>query len=200
MKRLKIALAVLIMLLSLVIAEPSLADPNYKENPDYIQVTKTLKNLQKEIQSDVPENIQRQISELKFQKAAIKSGMNWGQCRNKTGRNLAIYGNDSEESSNTEIYFLADGQTTPEEWDCQGVYLPSDVQVSGLDKTGAVAIKIIDGTRLVVKKNPETSEFELNLPSFKVVNSDKSDWLIPNVSQAFIDSRIPNQFTGGDNG
>lgn len=200
MRYLKIALVVVVMLFNLAIAQPSWADPNYQDNPDYIQVTKTLKSLQTKSQDKIPEDVQRQIGELQFQKAAIKSGINWGQCRNETGRNIAIYGSDSEESGRDQIYFLANDQTTPEQWDCQGIYLPSDVQVSGLDKTGAVAIRIMDGTQLVVKKNPETSEFQLNLPSLRVVNPDESDWLIPNVSQAFIDSRIPNQFSGGDNG
>ncbi|MBD2499486.1 hypothetical protein [Anabaena azotica] len=203
MKLLKIALVVLVMLVNLVIAPPSWADPNYQENPDYIEVTKTLKNLLSNAQGTIPEDVQRQISELKFQKDAIKSGLNWGQCRNETGGNLAIYGTGSEESEESEkslIQFLADGQTTPEQWDCQGVYFPGDVKVSGLEKTGAVAIKVMDGTQLLVKKDPDSSELKLNLPSVTIVNPEESNWLIPNISQAFVDSRIPNQFSGGDNG
>jgi hypothetical protein len=204
MKFLKIALVLVVMLANLVIAQPSWADPSYRKSPDYIEVTKTLDKLQKNVGETVPADVQRQIAELEFQKAAIESGTNWGQCRNETGGNLAIYGAGSEESENSgnknQLYFLANGQTTPDQWDCQGIYVPSDVKVSGLDKTNAVAIKILDGTQLLAKKNPDTSEVELNLPSPKVVTSEEKKWFVPNVSQAFVNSRIPNTFTGGDNG
>lgn len=108
-------------------------------------------------------------------------------------------GEDSKSSYDNQLYFLGNGQTTPDEWDCQGIYLPSDFKVAGLDNTGATAVKITDGTQLVVKKNSETSEWEFNIPSAKVVNSDKMNWFIPNVSQAFVDSRIPSTLTSGEN-
>lgn len=73
MKLLKIALVVAVMLVNLVVAQPSWADSNYRKNPDYIQVTKILKNLQKNAQGTIPEDVQRQIGELQFQKAAIES-------------------------------------------------------------------------------------------------------------------------------
>lgn len=204
MKFLKIALVVAVMLVNLVIAQPTLADPSYRDNPDYIAVTKTLKNLKENVKGAIPASLQQQIDELEFQKAAIKSGVVWGQCRNESGGNLGIYGTGSEESEESgnknQIYFLANGQTTPNQWDCQGVYLPSDVKVASLDKTGAAAVKIMDGTQILVKKNPETSELELNLPDANVVKRSEKGWYIPNVSQAFVDSRIPNTFSGGDNG
>jgi hypothetical protein len=204
MKLLKIAFAIAIMFVNLLIAQPSWADrPKFSKNPDYIEVTKTIKELKKSAEGTIPADVQRQIDELEFQKAAIESGITWGQCRNQTGGNLAIYGNAGEESEESEnsnqLYFLANGQTTPDQWDCQGVYLPSDVQVASLDKTGAVAVRIMDGTQLLVKKNPDTSELELNLPNAKIVKPGDQDWFIPNVSQAFVDSRIPNTLTGGDN-
>ncbi|MBD2433981.1 MULTISPECIES: hypothetical protein [Fischerella] len=205
MRLLKVAFAIAVLFVNLLIAQPSWADkPKFSKNPDYIEVTKTIKELKKSAEGTIPANVQRQIDELEFQKAAIESGIAWGQCRNETGGNLAIYGNAGEESEESEnsnqLYFLANGQTTPDQWDCQGVYLPSDVKVAGLDKTGAVAIRIMDGTQLLVKKNPDTSELELNIPNAKVVKPSDQDWFIPNVSQAFVDSRIPNTLTSGDNG
>ncbi|GJD19790.1 hypothetical protein RIVM261_047460 [Rivularia sp. IAM M-261] len=203
MKFLKVAL-VAVMLVNLVIAQPSWADPNYRQNPDYIAVTKTLKELKENVQGAIPDSVQQRIDELEYQKQAIKSGTAWGQCRNESGANLAIYGTGSEESEESgnknQLYFLGNGQTTPDQWDCQGVYLPSNVKVASLDKTGAAAVKIMDGTQILVKKNPKTSELELNLPDAKIVKSDEKGWFIPNVSQAFINSRIPNTFSGGDNG
>jgi hypothetical protein len=204
MKFMKIALVVTIMLVNFVIAQPSWAGLSYRDNPDYIAVTKTLKNLKENAEGAILASIQQQIDELEFQKAAIKSGIVWGQCRNESGGNLGIYGTGTEESEESgnknQIYFLANGQTTPDQWDCQGVYLPNDVKVASLEKTSAVAVKIMDGTQILVKKNPETSELELNLPDAKILKSGEKGWYIPNVSQAFVDSRIPNTFSGGDNG
>lgn len=200
----KVVLAIAVLFVNLLIAQPSWADPNYKENPDYIEVTKAIQELKKNAEGNVSADAQRQIDELEFQKAAIESGTDWGQCRNETGGNLAIYGTGNEESkksgNSNKLYFLANGQTTPEQWDCQGVYLPSESKVVGLDKSSAVAIKILDGTQLLVKKNPETSELELNLPNAKVIKPGDKKWFIPDVSQAFVDTRIPDTFSGGDNG
>ncbi|MBW4628064.1 MAG: hypothetical protein KME49_21770 [Brasilonema octagenarum HA4186-MV1] len=201
MKLLKIALAIAVLFVNLTLAQPSWADrPKFSKNPDYIEVTKTIQELKKSAEGTIPADVQRQIDELEFQKAAIESGTAWGQCRNESGGNLAIYGTGSEESGNSnQLYFLANKQTTPDQWDCQGVYLPADVKVTGLDKTGAVAVKIMDGTQLLVKKNPDTSELELNLPNAKIVKPGETDWFIPNVSQAFLDSRIPNTLTAAEN-
>ncbi|MBD2499487.1 hypothetical protein [Anabaena azotica] len=203
MKFLKVALVVTVILVNWVFAQPSWADkPNFTKNPDYIEVTKTIKKLQENTQGTVSEDVQSQIDELQFQKAAIESGMTWGQCRNQTGKTIAIYGPVPEESNSkydNQLYFLANDQTTPDGWDCQGVYLPKDVKVASLDNTGAVAVKVMDGTQLSVKKNPDTSELELNQPSAKVINPDESKWFIPNVSQAFVDSRIPSTFATGEN-
>lgn len=198
MKFLKIALVVAVMLVNWIFAQPCWADkPKYTKNPDYIEVTKAIDNLHKKAEGKVSEDVKRQIEELQFQKAAIEAGIAWGQCRNETGETIAIYGplpKKFKSEYDNQLYFLANGQSTPDEWDCQGVYIPNDVEVAGLDKTGAVAIKVMDGTQLLVKKNPDTSVWELNVPSVKVVNPDKMNWFIPHVSQAFIDSRIPSKF------
>ncbi|MBW4594644.1 MAG: hypothetical protein KME46_17465 [Brasilonema angustatum HA4187-MV1] len=203
MKLLKIALVIAVMLVNLTLAQPSWADrPKFSKNPDYIEVTKTLDKLQKNAEGAIPEDVQRQIDELQFQKAAIESGVTWGQCRNETGETLAIYGplgEKSKSSYDNQLYFLGNGQTTPDGWDCQGIYLPSDVKVAGLDNTGATSVQITDGTQLLVKKNSETSEWEFNVPSAKIVDSDKMNWFIPNVSQAFVDSRIPSTLTSAEN-
>lgn len=79
MKLLKIALVLAVMLVNLTLAQPSWADrPKFSKNPDYIEVTKTLDKLQKNAEGAIPEDVQRQIDELQFQKAAIESGVTWG--------------------------------------------------------------------------------------------------------------------------
>lgn len=196
---LKVVLVVLLLVINLVIAPPAWADrPKVSKNPDYVQVTKTLNGLLalEETQEITPE-IQQHIDELTLQKAAIESGVTWGQCRNDTGSTIGILGLDaSSESGNDELYFLAEGETTPEGWDCQGVYIPRGVKVAGIESTPAI-FKILDGTRLVARLNSDTGEIEFNVPATKVTQT-ASEQSIPNVSQAFIDSRIPSTLTAGE--
>ena len=192
----KIALVLLIFVVNLAIAQPSLADrPKVSKNPDYIQVTKTLNGLLalQETQDVTPE-LQQQIDELSLQKAAIESGVTWGQCSNETGNTIAIFGPTSSESKtgDNSLYFLANSETTPEGWDCQGIYLPSGINVTGIESTPAV-FKILDGTRLVASRNPDSSAIEFNVPALK--SSQENGATIPNISQAFIESRIPSTLT-----
>ena len=191
----KVVLVLLIFVVNLALAQPSLADrPKVSKNPDYVQVTKTLNGLSalQETQDLTPE-LQQRIDELTLQKAAIESGVTWGQCSNETGNTIGIVGPASEESTtgDNSLYFLANGETTPEGWDCQGIYLPSGINVAGIESTPAV-FKILDGTRLVARINPDTSAIEFNLPALK--SSQDNDLTVPNVSQRFIESRIPSTF------
>ena len=201
MKLVKVLLVLLVVLFNLAIAPPSWADkPKVSKNPDYVEVTKTLNRLlsEKETQGTSPE-LKQQIDELQLQKAAIESGITWGQCRNETGKTIAIYGPASENSkSSADLYFLADGQTTPETWDCNGVYLPTGARIAGSDINQPLAYKIVDGTQLIAKANADTGELEFNVPPAKVFKAGDINWTIPNVSQAFIDSRIPSALVAGE--
>ncbi len=58
--------------------------------------------------------------------------------------------------------------------------------------TGGVALKIVDGTQLVVTTNPETAAVEFNVPTAKVFKPGEVNWFIPNVSQAYINTQVPN--------
>ena len=214
MKLLKALVVVLVILANLVFAQPSLADkPKFLKNPDYIEVTKNLNALvtAKETQSQTEgynaQEVQKRIDELEFQKYALETGINWGQCRNESGNTLAVYGpkpefddDDYEDSYpyDNGLYFLAAGQTTKKKWDCQGVYLPSAattaVSANGQnqDVSGPVAIKVADGTQLVIKTNPDTAAVELSIPPTQVFKAGELNWFIPNVSQEVIDTRVAN--------
>lgn len=200
MKLLKIALVMAVFFVNLMIAQPSWADkPKVSKNADYIEITKTIESLTQEQETNgaTPE-LTRQLDELKLQKAAIASGMTWGQCRNETGSTLAIYGAAPGESKavNDSLYFLADGQTTPDGWDCNGIYLPSGINAAGIDSANPSVFKIMDGTRLIAKLNADTGEIEFNIPPVEDTKAGKAT--IPNISQAFIDSRIPSTLTVGE--
>ena len=209
MKSFKFLLVALVILVNLCLATPSWADPpRFTENPDYIEVTKALDTLLKaknspELAGSVtPEEIENRISELEFQKYTLETGIDWGQCRNETGKTIAIYGKKpkkSKSSYDNAIYFLANGQTTEDEWDCDGIYLPSGIKVAGLTSDGqalaletAVVGKIFDGTQLVVKTNPETGVVELNVPPAKILKPGEVNWFIPNISSKAIAARIAN--------
>jgi hypothetical protein len=197
MKLLKIILVTLVFLVNLTIAQPSWADrPKVTKNPDYVELTKSLDSLlaKKEAPDANPE-LQQQIDELQLQKAAMESGITWGQCRNETGKTLAVYGPNakgSQSSFDNALYFLPNGESTPEGWDCNGIYLPTGIKVAGVDVTEPLAYKVVDGTQLIAKTNPDASELVLNVPPAQLFKTGEANWSIPNVSQAFIDSRIPS--------
>ncbi|MHC5937549.1 hypothetical protein [Nostoc sp.] len=210
MKIWKSLLIVLMIFVNLAFAQPSFADrPKFSKNPDYIEVTKSIKALTKakeaqtEIEGVTPEEIQQKIDELAFQKYTLETGINWGQCDNQTGKTIAVYGkrpNDEENEDavyDNDLYFLADGQSTKNNWDCDGFYLPNDAKIAGLIPDGQVftepvAIKIADGSKLVIKTNPDTAAIEINFPNAQIAKANQVNWFIPNVSQALIDTRVPN--------
>ncbi|AFY31413.1 hypothetical protein [Calothrix sp. PCC 7507] len=212
MKLFKSLLVVLMVLANLAFAQPSFADrPKFINNPDYIEVTKAINELTQAqnsptpVEGTTPEETQKKIDELAFQKYALETGINWGQCLNQTGKTLAIYGKKPKKENNLNspydngLYFLADGQSTKAKWDCDGFYLPNDAKIADLridgqaqEFTGPVAVKIPDGSQLAIKTNPETGAIEVNVPNSKIVQGNEANWFIPNVSQALIDTRVPN--------
>ena len=203
MKLFKSLLIISLFLANLVFVQPAAADkPKFTKNPDYIEVTKTLNNLL----SAKDAQAQQKIDELKFQKYILETGVTWGQCRNETGKTLAVYGSNPDEDDDDDdssyenaLYFLAPDQTTKTEWDCEGVYLPSGVKTTVLNSdgqnqevSGPVAVKIDDGTKLVVQTNPATGAVEFNVTPTKVLKAGDVNWFIPNVSQEVIDTRVTN--------
>lgn len=214
MKIWKSLLIVLMIFANLAFAQPSFADrPKFSKNPDYIEVTKALnelsqtKDAQTQVEGLTPKEIQKRIEELTLQKYALETGINWGQCNNQTGNTIAVYGKRPNDEDNEDavydnnLYFLANGQSTKKNWDCDGIYLGNDVKVAnftsspngqGQKLTGPAALKILDGTQLVIKTNPDTAAIELNVPTVKVLNSNEPNWFIPDISQALINTRVPN--------
>lgn len=211
MKSLKYFLMVAVLLISLVFAQPSLADrPKYTKNPDYIALTQQLNQLQTakatqaQLEGYTPEQIDQKINELELQKYAFESGIDWGQCSNQTGKTIAIYGpepylDDDEYSQGAALYFLGNGQTTKDRWNCKGVYLPSDVQAIALtpdaqssELTGGVVLKVPNGTNLALKANPDTGAIEFNQAGTTILKPGEVNWFIPNVSQAVVDVHIAN--------
>ncbi|MBW4563919.1 MAG: hypothetical protein KME32_22815 [Mojavia pulchra JT2-VF2] len=191
----KITLVCFLLLANLMIAQPSWAGKKYASDPDYIEVTKSLKSaLQDKQTQGATSEIEQKISNLKFQKYILENSEDSvGICRNETDKTLLVYGQKPKKSTSTydnELYLLPSGAETDDEWDCQGVYLPGEAATAEQAATPAKAFKIVHGTRLVATTNPQTGGMEFNLPPAKVFQSGEANWFIPENSQAALDAGI----------
>src|SRR3712207_3825594 len=123
MKAFKYILMVLVLLANLVFAPPSFADaPKVTKSPEYKSLTKEInklrsaKDTQAQLEGSTPEEIENRLNELEFLKYTLESGINWGQCRNETGKTLAVYGpipenvDDDDFPYDAGLYFLGNGQ------------------------------------------------------------------------------------------
>ena len=199
-------LIVLLALVSFVFAQPTLADPNLTKTPDYLEVTQAIDSLvQAKATPDqseyTPQEIQQQLEQLQFQKYILETAQNWAQCRNETGKTLAVYAHKPKKSSATNtLYYLGNGEVTDDDWNCDGVYLPGGTKVAGLinndlqdqELSEPVAVKVISGTQLVASSNPETGVVQFNINPAKVFKAGEVNWSIPVMSQADIDANVPN--------
>lgn len=191
----------LLLCLNFAIAAPALADkPNFQNNPDYLEISDNLNKLfEAKAKKTLPEGVtasqlDQKITQLQLAKYIIENGEESTECRNETGKSLAVYGSKAKKANSTydnSLYLLPDGQTTDEDWNCEGVYLPNDVKVAGLDLNSAAAVKALNGTKLVVKANPDTGVYELNLPPAKVFKAGEANWDIPDLAQASLDIQYP---------
>ncbi|HEY9645730.1 MAG TPA: hypothetical protein V6C88_05140, partial [Chroococcidiopsis sp.] len=89
------------------------------------------------------------------------------------------------------LYLLPAGEATDDDWSCKGVYLPNDANVDGLTVNHAAALKILDGTQLVVTENPDTGAIAFNLPPAAVFSADEINWEIPDLTQAELNQQFP---------
>lgn len=201
MKQLKIWLVSLLCIGSLLIASPVLADRIAKKSPDYPVVVENLNTLLEtqanpEQSQYSAEQLQQKISDLKLQKYILETAEDWGVCRNETGKTLAIYARSPKKATQNTLFYLANGEETDDNWDCEAIYVPSDVQVASLNLTSEEpsALKIIDGTKLVISSNPNTGELLLDAPSalLQTIPFSDKNWSIPNLTQADIDAQVPN--------
>jgi hypothetical protein len=199
MKRFKIVLVILAFAVNLLIAPPSWADPDLTATPDYVEVTQAIDALLNPKAAapgavkPKPEEIQQQLGDLKLQKYILETTKDWAQCRNETGKTLAVYAHKPKQpaSANT-LFYLANGQTTDDDWNCDGIYLPSGTDLAGKTLTEPQAIKVVAGTQLVAKTDPVTGTLALNIAPAKVFKAGEGDWSIPTLAQADIDAQKPN--------
>jgi len=203
MKPFKIVLVALVLLLNLVIAQPSWADqPNLTATPDYMEVTQGINNLLQAKESQdrpslPPEQIEQQLGDLKLQRYILETAKDWAQCSNETGKTLAVYAHKAKKGAAQPgtLFYLGNGQITDDDWNCDAVYLPTGARVAGLpdvtEVTQPLALKIVSGTQLVAKTNP-AGEIEFNINPAKIFRSGESNLSVPDLTQANIDATTPN--------
>lgn len=201
MKKIKVWLVSLLCLATLLIASPALADRIAKKSPDYPVVVENL-NALLSVQADpeqkeyTPEELKQVITDLQFQKYVLETSEDWGVCRNETGKNLAIYARNPKKAIPSSLVYIGNGEETDDDWDCEAVYIPNDVNVAslGLPAGQPSAVRILDGTNLTISSNPDTGELLLDAPSalIEIVDATDTTLSIPNVTQAEIDKQLPN--------
>lgn len=202
MRFFKVVFVALVLLVNLVIAQPSWASKDFTKGADYAEVTQALNQLLQvkdtpEQAGYTPEQLQQRLAQLQSQKNVIETATKRAQCRNETGKTLAVYANKPKKSL-TQLYFLGAGTITDDDWDCDGIYLPAGSQVvlspnaQPQELTEPIAVKFVDGTQSVARSNPATGVIELNVEPAKVFKTGESNWLLPNLSQADIDTQIPS--------
>lgn len=201
MKKLKVWLVSLLCMATFLIASPVLADQIATKSPDYPVIVQNLNDLLT-LKADPKQTkyssqeLKQAISELEFQKYILENAEDWGVCRNETGKNLAIYARNPKKGTPSTLFYLADGEETDDNWDCEAVYLPNDAKVASLSipSKQPVAVKILDGTNLTISSNPDTGELSFNIPSVltNIVDATDKTFSIPNVTQAEIDAQVSN--------
>lgn len=201
MKFLRIVLVAIVVLINFVIAPPSWAGQDHRKGTDYAEVTQALNQLlQVKDAPDqagyTPEQYQQQLAKLQAQKSVMESTTTRAQCHNQTAGTLAVYANKPKKLP-TQLYYLAAGKETDDDWDCDGYYIPAGTQVV-LDRTDGIqtlteplAVKFVDGTQSYVRTNP-AGTLEFNITPAKVFKVGETAWTIPALSQAEINAQSPS--------
>ena len=202
MKFLKIALVAIVLLGNLIIAPPSWAGKDFTKGADYAEVTQAINQLVQakdnpEQAGYTPEAYQQRLSQLQQQKYVIETARKRAQCHNETTGTLAVYANKPKKSP-TQLYYLAAGEETDDDWDCDGYYLPAGTQVvlgpnaEAQALTEPLAVKFVDGTQSIVRTNPATGAIELNVVPAHVFKVGETNWTIPSLSQADVNAQTPS--------
>jgi hypothetical protein len=130
----------------------------------------------------------------------ILRGRGWGQCTNHTGEYLIVYGpkRDQERSIfDTSPYVLPPGTTTPDRWDCEGFFLPSDRVLLRWrnSRSGPLAVKFWNYRHFCVRGlGAETYRCPWNNGIFE---PSQINWAIPDFSYEDVVDRLKAPSSGG---
>lgn len=202
MKLVKVALVAIVLLINLVVAPAAWAGKDFTKGADYAEVTQEMNQLLQfknapDQAGYTPESYQQRINQLQQQKYVMETAEKRAQCHNQTFETLAVYANKPKKSP-TQLYFLAAGNETDDDWDCDGFYLPAGTQVVLAPGTAAqtltegVAIKFVDGTQSIARTNSVTGAVELNVAPANVFKAGETNWTVLGLSQADINAQTPS--------
>lgn len=203
MTLLKIALVALVLVINFIIAPPSWAGKDFTKGTDYTEVTQAINQLLQvknnpESAGYTAEDYWQTLSQLQQQKSIMEMATKRAQCHNQTNGILGVYANKPKKSL-TQLYYLAPGKETDDDWDCDGYYIPAGTSVvlgAGAEAqtlTEPLAVKFVDGTQSIASTNPATGAFEFNLPPAKVFKAGEINWMIPSLSQVDLNAQTPTK-------
>jgi hypothetical protein len=117
----------------------------------------------------------------------------WGQCTNASGEPLIVYGPKHERDRSifdTSPYALNPGCVTPDGWDCDGFFVPSDREVYRWSRIrrGPLVIKYWNYRRFAVRSI--SSDRYACTWSNGVFQPSQINWAIPNLSHEDIRRRL----------
>ncbi len=205
MKHLKVMLIALMVLVNLAIAQPAKADRGkFMTSPDYTTVTQAIDALLKV--KDNPEeanltaaDLQEKMATLQFQKYVLETAEGRSQCANQTGKTIAVYVSPKKATQPPTLYYLGDGQVTDDDYDCKGAYLPGGAKLAsspfdtqGQELAEPLALRVVDGTQLILTSNPSTGVVGLNAPVAQSFKAGEGNWSIPTLTSAEIEAQAPN--------
>jgi hypothetical protein len=202
MKMIRVALVAIVLLINLAIAPAAWAGKDFTKGADYAEVTQEINQLVQfrnapDQAGYTPEAYQQRLNQLQQQKYVMETAEKRAQCHNQTLGTMAVYANKPKKSP-TQLYFLAPGNETDDDWDCDGFYLPAGTQAvlaPGAEAqalTEGIAVQFVDGTQSFARTNPVTGAVELNVAPAKVFKSGETTWTIPGFSQADINAQTPS--------
>ena len=203
MKFLKIALVAIVLMFNLAIAPAAWAGKDFTKGTDYAEVTQAITQLLQykdtpERAGYTPEVYQQRLNQLQQQKYVMETATKRAQCHNQTPGTVGVYVNKPKKSP-TQLYFLAAGHETDDDWDCDGFYLPAGTQVVLAPGDEAqmlgepIAVQFVDGTQSFARINPLTGAVEFNVTPAKVFKSSETAWTMPGFSQAQVNAQTPSE-------
>jgi hypothetical protein len=124
----------------------------------------------------------------------ILSDRGWGQGTNLTAEYLIVYGpkHRSERSIfDTSPYVLPPNATTPDNWDCDGFFLPADrtlLRRWRSARRGPLAIKFRNHRRFAVRSD-DAGVYRCPWPD-GIFEPSEINWAIPNFEYAAVETRL----------
>jgi hypothetical protein len=115
-----------------------------------------------------------------------------GRLTNRTGETLLVYGPKRPgEPKDNSLYYLPTGRMTPDDWDCDGFYVPNDrvADQALTDKNGPLAIKYRDYRSPEITMTVATHyKCHLNEGAYA---PGELNWEIPNIPISSIPGAYP---------